>query len=154
MTAESQTRDGVAADPVLHTGGELVLREATFNPKVRTYWLLSGAWILTATLVGIPLLILWFPLGYVITGRYLARLGCVLTEKNLHVARGVLIRQGKDGSSGQDHGPGDVPWADHEVLGPARVVGGDSRPIRTREPDPTGRHRGSRGLPRGRIGAA
>ena len=111
MTAESQTRDAVAADPVLHTGGELILHEATFNPKVRTYWLLSGAWILTATLVGIPLLILWFPFGYAITGRYLARLRCVLTEKNLHVARGVLIRQEKTvpldkiTDLGMSHGP-------------------------------------------------
>ena len=95
MTAESQVRDVVAAEPALRTGGEPILHEATFNPKVRTYWLLSGALILTATLAGIPLLILWFPFGYAITGRYLARIRCVLTEKNLHVARGVLIRQEK-----------------------------------------------------------
>ena len=87
--------DVVVADPELHTGDEQVLLQATFNPKVRTYWLLSGALILTATIVGIPLLIFWFPIGYVLTGRYLARLRCVLTEKNLHVARGVLIRQEK-----------------------------------------------------------
>ncbi len=87
--------DVVVADPALHTGEEPILREATFNPKVRTYWLLSGALILTVTIVGIPLLILWFPIGYALTGRYLARLRCVLTEKNLHVARGVLIRREK-----------------------------------------------------------
>ncbi len=87
--------DVVVADPELHTGDEQVLLQATFNPKVRTYWLLSGALILTATIVGIPLLIFWFPIGYVLTGRYLARLRCVLTEKNLHVARGVLVRQEK-----------------------------------------------------------
>ena len=87
--------DVVVADPELHTGDEQVLLQATFNPKVRTYWMLSGALILTSTIVGIPLLIFWFPIGYVLTGRYLARLRCVLTEKNLHVARGVLIRQEK-----------------------------------------------------------
>ena len=87
--------DVVVADPELHTGDEPILRQATFNPKVRTYWLLAGALILTATIVGIPLLIFWFPIGHVLTGRYLARLRCVLTEKNLHVARGVLIRQEK-----------------------------------------------------------
>ena len=85
--------DVVVADPALHTGEEPILREATFDPKVRTYWLLSGALILTSTIVGIPLLIFWFPIGYALTGRYLARLRCVLTEKNFHVARGVLIRQ-------------------------------------------------------------
>ena len=87
--------DVAIADPELHTGDEPILREATFNPKVRTYWLLAGALILTVTIVGIPLLIFWFPIGHALTGRYLARLRCVLTEKNLHVARGVLVRQEK-----------------------------------------------------------
>ena len=87
--------DVAIADPELHTGDEAVLREATFNPKVRTYWLLTGALILTMTIVGIPLLIFWFPIGNALTGRYMARLRCVLTEKNLHVARGVLVRQEK-----------------------------------------------------------
>lgn len=87
--------DVAIADPELHTGDEAVLRQATFDPQVRTYWLLTGALILTVTIVGIPLLIFWFPIGYVLTGRYMERLRCVLTEKNLHVARGVLVRQEK-----------------------------------------------------------
>ncbi len=87
--------DVALADPDLHMGEEPILREATFNPKVRTYWLLTGAFVLTASIVGIPLLIFWFPIGYVLTGRYLERVRCVLTEKNLHVARGVLVRQEK-----------------------------------------------------------
>ena len=73
--------DVVVADPELHTGDEQVLLQATFNPKVRTYWMLSGALILTSTIVGIPLLIFWFPIGYALTGRYLARLRCVLTRR-------------------------------------------------------------------------
>ena len=111
MTDPSSVRDVVAADPALHTGGERILREATFNPKVRTYWLLSGALILTVSVVGIPLLLLWFPVGQAITARYLARLRCVLTEKNLHVARGILIRQEKTvpldkiTDLGMSHGP-------------------------------------------------
>lgn len=87
--------DVAIADPELHTGEEPILREATFNPKVRTYWLLTGALVLTVSVVGIPLLIFWFPIGYALTGRYLERVRCVLTEKNLHVARGVLVRQEK-----------------------------------------------------------
>lgn len=87
--------DVAIADPELHTGDEAVLRRATFDPQVRTYWLLTGALILTVSIVGIPLLIFWFPIGYALTGRYMERLRCVLTEKNLHVARGVLVRQEK-----------------------------------------------------------
>ena len=87
--------DVAIADPELNTGDEAVLRQATFDPQVRTYWLLTGALILTVSIVGIPLLILWLPIGYALTGRYMERLRCVLTEKNLHVARGVLVRQEK-----------------------------------------------------------
>lgn len=111
MVETPEVRDVVATDPELYTGGERILLAATFNPKVRTYWLLTGAWILTTTLVGIPLLLLWFPVGHAITGRYLARIRCVLTEKNLHVARGVLIRQEKTvpldkiTDLGMSHGP-------------------------------------------------
>ena len=69
--------DVVVADPALHTGEEPILHEATFNPKVRTYWLLSGALILTSTIVGIPLLIFWFPIGYALTGRGIWRASAV-----------------------------------------------------------------------------
>ena len=71
---------------------EKVLWEAEFDPKVRTYWLLAGALILTATVVGIPLLLLWFPIGNRITGHYLRRMKCVLTETKLEVRKGVLTR--------------------------------------------------------------
>ena len=71
---------------------ERVLRVAEFNPKVQTYWLLSGAWILTATVVGIILLPLWYAIGKFVTGRYLRHMKCVLTERTLQVAKGALNR--------------------------------------------------------------
>ena len=71
---------------------EMVLREAEFDPKVRTYWLLSGAWILTVSVVGILLLPFWFFIGKIITGRYLRHMKCVLTEKTLQVSRGAFNR--------------------------------------------------------------
>ena len=71
---------------------ESILREAEFNPKVQTYWLLSGAWILTATVVGIILLPLWYGIGKHVTGRYLRHMRCVLTERTLQVAKGALNR--------------------------------------------------------------
>ena len=69
-----------------------VLLEARFNPKVRTYWLLSGALILTVTLVGIPLLPIWFLAGNYLTGRYLSHMRCTLTPKTLEVAKGMFVR--------------------------------------------------------------
>lgn len=71
---------------------ERVLRRAEFDPKVRTYWLLSGAWILVVSIVGIPLLPVWFAIGRAVTGRYLRHLSCVLTEKTLQVGKGALTR--------------------------------------------------------------
>ena len=69
-----------------------VLCEATFQPKVCNYWLLSGTIILTVTIVGIPLLLLWLPMGLFFTRRYLDRMECVLTPKALKVKKGILVR--------------------------------------------------------------
>ena len=71
---------------------ENVIATAEFNPKVKTYWLLSGALILTSTIVGIPLLLLWIPLGLIVTQRYLDSMSCVLTDRSLKVSKGILNR--------------------------------------------------------------
>ena len=71
---------------------ETYLRKAEFNLKVCTYWLLSGALVLTITIVGIPLLLLWFPIGFVFTKKYLDRMECLLTDKVLKVRKGIFVR--------------------------------------------------------------
>ncbi|MHC4598310.1 MAG: PH domain-containing protein [Planctomycetota bacterium] len=71
---------------------ENVIRKAEFNPKVCVYWLLSGALILTVTVVGIPLLFLWFAVGFALTKHYLDRMECLLTDKALKVRKGILVR--------------------------------------------------------------
>ena len=71
---------------------EIIIRTATFNPKVCTYWLLSGTIILLITVIGIPLLLIWLPVGYYFTKRYLSRLECVLTDKDLKVNKGLFVR--------------------------------------------------------------
>ena len=71
---------------------ERIIRTAAFNPKVCTYWLLTGIIVLTCTIVGIPLLLLWIPLGLFFTGRYLERMECKLTSKALKVKKGILVR--------------------------------------------------------------
>lgn len=68
------------------------IRKAEFDPKVCTYWLLSGALVLTLTVIGIPLLLIWFPLGQLFTRRYLDRMACELTPKALKVKKGILVR--------------------------------------------------------------
>lgn len=71
---------------------DAVILEATFNKKVCTYWLLSMTIVLTVTVVGIPLLLIWLPLGYFFTGKYLDRMECILTEKDLKVKKGIFVR--------------------------------------------------------------
>ncbi len=71
---------------------EQIIRKATFNPKVCNYWLLSGIIVLTVTVVGIPFLLLWVPLGLIFTRRYLAKMECELTSKALKVKKGILVR--------------------------------------------------------------
>jgi putative membrane protein len=70
-----------------------VLLDARFNPKVKSYWLLSGTLTLTILIIGIPLLPVWWILGQWITGRYLASMTCTLTERSLKVSRGVFVRR-------------------------------------------------------------
>ena len=74
---------------------EIVLAEAAFNRKVRTYWLLSGAVICVVSIVGVLVLPVWLLLGHLFTERYLQHMSCVLTDRSLKVSRGILVRQEK-----------------------------------------------------------
>jgi len=74
---------------------ETVLAEATFNRKVRTYWLLTGSLFCVVTVIGIPFLPLWLLFGHYFTERYLKRMSCTLTDRSLKVTRGILVRQEK-----------------------------------------------------------
>ena len=69
-----------------------IVKRATFNPDVKKYWLLNGVVICAITLVGIPLIPIWYLVGMWVTGRYLARMECILTEKTLIVRKGIWIR--------------------------------------------------------------
>lgn len=80
------------ADPI---STETVLVEATFNRKVRTYWLLNGVILCVVTVVGIAFLPLWLLFGHYFTERYLKRISCTLTNRSLKVTRGILVRQEK-----------------------------------------------------------
>ena len=69
-----------------------IIRDAQFNPRVRSYWLLGGTLGLAATIVGIVLVPVWIIAGRWITGRYLDRMSCTLTERTLKVRKGLLVR--------------------------------------------------------------
>ncbi|KAA5547099.1 PH domain-containing protein [Roseiconus nitratireducens] len=74
---------------------EKILWEAEFNPSVKTYWLLSGGLGLALSVIGLPLVPIWFLVGSLVTGRYLASHRCTLTNRNLKFAKGIFVRQEK-----------------------------------------------------------
>ncbi|MEM1185321.1 MAG: PH domain-containing protein [Planctomycetota bacterium] len=68
------------------------LRVAEFDPKVKTYWLLSTIILCVVTVIGIPFLIIVIPLCLLFMDRYLDNLACVLTDRTLEIKRGVLSK--------------------------------------------------------------
>lgn len=74
---------------------ERVIFEATFNPAVKTYWLLSLLLVSSITIVGIPFLIISIPLFFLISGKILAAMSAVVTERKLVVKRGVFNKEEK-----------------------------------------------------------
>lgn len=65
---------------------------AHFHANLGLYWLVAGAVFFTVSIVGIPLLLLWFPLGLWAVRRYIANMSAELTEQKLIVRKGLLTR--------------------------------------------------------------
>ena len=71
---------------------ESIIHRAEFEANLGWYWLLSGAAYFTLSIVGIPLLLLWFPIGLWGTRRYIGNMSAQLTSNKLIVRRGILTR--------------------------------------------------------------
>lgn len=69
-----------------------VLRDAEFDPKTRTYWLLAPLIPLIVCIVTIPIVPIVWILGRMFVDRYIAGLGCTLTERTLEVRKGIFNR--------------------------------------------------------------
>lgn len=74
---------------------EKIVKEATFNPAVKTYWLISLLLFSTITVIGIPLLLISVPIFYFISGRSLAAMSATVTERKLVVKRGIFNKEEK-----------------------------------------------------------
>jgi putative membrane protein len=74
---------------------ERIIISATFNPAVKTYWLISLLLVSTITVVGIPVLIISIPLFFLISSKILAAMSAVVTERKLVVKRGVFNKEEK-----------------------------------------------------------
>ena len=71
----------------------IVIKKAEFNPNIKSYILLVVSFILFITIIGIPILIIWFlGLGQYISKRYYENLECQLTNRHLEFKKGVLFK--------------------------------------------------------------
>ena len=70
-----------------------LIQKAEFNPSIKTYILLIVAFFLTISVLGIPILIIWFlGLGQYISKRFYENLSCELTDRHLEFKKGVLFK--------------------------------------------------------------
>ncbi len=69
-----------------------ILRTAEFNPKLKTYLNLYGAFIFLISFIGIPLLPFWFIIAPFFINKYYERLECDLTTRSLRFKKGFLVQ--------------------------------------------------------------
>ena len=71
---------------------EVILREATFCPRVKTYIFFVVLAFLFSTVIGIILIPIWiFGLGQWMSGKYYKTLACQITNKNLKFSKGLIL---------------------------------------------------------------
>lgn len=70
-----------------------VIREATFNPKVKTYIFLVVLFYLIITVIGWIILPFWiFGLGQWLSNKFFHTLKCQVTQKQLKFSKGLILR--------------------------------------------------------------
>ena len=74
---------------------ELALKTASFNPKVKSYWITLGVITCLVCLVGIPLIPIVALIIWLVAGRMLAAMSAQLLERKLVVKRGVFFKEEK-----------------------------------------------------------
>lgn len=71
---------------------EILIKEATFNPKVKTYIFFVVLFFLITSLIGIPLIPFWIlGLGQWLSGKFFKTLSCQITNKNLKFSKGLIL---------------------------------------------------------------
>jgi len=75
------------------TSENTLIQKADFNPKIKTYILITIAFFLLITVIGIPILLVWLlGLGQYVSKRYYENISCELTTKHLEFKKGVLFK--------------------------------------------------------------
>jgi len=60
---------------------------------VIVYWWLSAMFALTVSFVGIPLLIIWLPFGWLVHRKQYDHLACALTNRSINIRMGWLFKK-------------------------------------------------------------
>lgn len=69
------------------------IKEASFSSKIKTYILLTVGFVLFITIIGIPLLLIWFlGFGQYVSRRYYENLKCSLTTRHLIFSQGAFFK--------------------------------------------------------------
>lgn len=71
---------------------EAKIKQVTFATNLGQYWLTPFAIILTLSILGIPLLLLYLPIGSILTRRYIENMSTELTDRKLIVRKGIFTR--------------------------------------------------------------
>lgn len=71
---------------------ERTIAQADFNARVVNYIVINAAMICTLTIIGIPALPVVVVLTYLLAKKYFGNLRCELTDRNLQIDKGVLVR--------------------------------------------------------------
>jgi len=66
-----------------------ILRQADFDPKVKTYWIMGPFIIMCLFIVTIPIAIIYALIARMFIQRYLDNLSCTLTERTLDIKKGI-----------------------------------------------------------------
>jgi len=64
--------------------------EAKFDERIKAYTLWATVLVCTVTIILIPVAIVYLIIGNWYMSRYLANLGCTLTERTLEIRKGIL----------------------------------------------------------------
>lgn len=71
---------------------EIILNEATFNPKVKTYIFFVVLFFLITSIIGWIVIPFWiFGLGQWASGKFFKTLSCQLSNKNLKFSKGLIV---------------------------------------------------------------
>ena len=70
----------------------VLLKKAEFNPKLKTYLNLYGAFMMVVITITIPLLPFWFIIAPYFINKYFNRLECELTSRSLRFKKGFIIQ--------------------------------------------------------------